>query len=105
MSTMERDRSNAIRSSPIKASSISFARMRRDACWLFRPIRSFPGIAAPACDRCVSYFLDLVDYLTTEQRCDSIFVIAGHTDKDNYLAFMREFHSAVAKVAAGGERR
>jgi hypothetical protein len=55
-------------------------------------------------DRCVSYLLDPVDCLATERRYDSIFVITGHSDKDNNFAFMREFDSTLGKVTAGRQK-
>jgi hypothetical protein len=52
-------------------------------------------------DRCVSYFLSSGGCLASGRRYDSIFVIAGHSDKSADAAFMGTFDTALQRLIAG----
>ena len=51
--------------------------------------------------RCVSYFLTGSECLATGRRYDSIFVIAGHNNTSDNIAFGQKFASGLDKLAAG----
>jgi hypothetical protein len=55
-------------------------------------------------DRCVSFFFNVASCPASDQRYDSIFVIAGHSHLSENVSFMREFNSALNKLTAGRQK-
>lgn len=54
--------------------------------------------------RCVSFFLNARECLSAERRYDSIFIIAGHSDKSENDGVMRSFANARDKATAGRKK-